>query len=371
MPDLGTSFDIESAAAVLERTPAVLDRFLRGLSFVCTRAHEGPDTWSPFDVVGHLIDGEETDWIPRVRILLSDVPDRRFVPFDRFRHLERNRGRNLDDLLDEFATLRRANIVALRAFALTPEALDRTALHPELGPVTLRQHLSTWVTHDLGHIAQIARVMAKQYAAEVGPWRAYIPILGRAGPPSRPSPPWGGDDARLPESTSLAVRVRALGPDDAPAWIALRREALSSSPFAFSASPQDDRGLSLEFMRSSLTDAARSVVFGAFDGLSLVGSAGVVRFEELKFRHKALIWGVFVAPAVRRRGVGSALLGAAVERARSWPGILQIHLAVSETAEAARQMYVRAGFREWGKEPRAVQWEGRFAAEHHLVLDLA
>jgi hypothetical protein len=180
MPDFLASFDTASASAVLERTPAVLDQLLRGLPSAWTRATEGPDRWSPFDIVGHLIDGEETDWIPRARIVLSDVPDRRFVAFDRFRHLTRNRGRRLEDLLDEFAALRRANVATLRSFALTPAALERTAIHPEFGPVTLRQHLSTWVTHDLDHIAQIVRVMAKQYSEEVGPWRAYIPIVAGA-----------------------------------------------------------------------------------------------------------------------------------------------------------------------------------------------
>lgn len=171
-------FDVTVAALVLERTPAVLDQLLRDLPPAWTEAREGADTWSAFDVVGHLIDGEETDWIPRARVALSDAPERRFLPFDRLRHLTRNPGRALGDLLDEFAVLRRANVATLRAFALTPADLDRTAIHPDLGSVTLGQHLSTWVTHDLGHLAQIARVMAKQYADEIGPWRAFIPIVG-------------------------------------------------------------------------------------------------------------------------------------------------------------------------------------------------
>lgn len=172
-------FSLEHAFPVLERTPRVLDAFLRGLPGDWTSATEGAETWSPFDVVGHLIDGEEEDWIPRARIMLSDAAERRLAPFDRFRHQARNRGRPLRDLLEEFATLRQANVQALRGFRLTFADLQRTASHPELGAVTLEQHLATWVAHDLGHVAQIARVMARQFTDAVGPWGAYLPILHR------------------------------------------------------------------------------------------------------------------------------------------------------------------------------------------------
>jgi hypothetical protein len=170
-------FDLALALPLLESTPQALDSLLRDLPAAWTGASEGAGTWSPFDVVGHLIDGEEADWIPRVRILLSDAGDRRFEPFDRFRHLSRNRGRSLGDLLQEFATLRRTNLTSLRHFRLTPTDLRRTGTHPELGVVTLEQHLATWVAHDLGHLAQVSRIMARQYTDAVGPWRAYLPIL--------------------------------------------------------------------------------------------------------------------------------------------------------------------------------------------------
>jgi hypothetical protein len=140
---------------------------------------EGPETWSPFDVVGHLIDGEETDWIPRARIILAGGPNPVFVPFDRFRHLRLNRGKPLIDLLDRFARLRAENVATLEGFRLSAADLAREGIHPELGRVTLSQLLATWVAHDLGHVAQVARVMAKQYADEVGPWRAYLPVLTR------------------------------------------------------------------------------------------------------------------------------------------------------------------------------------------------
>jgi hypothetical protein len=170
-------FDLERATNILHRTPATLERLLAGLDDVMARSDEGPDTFSPFDVVGHLIDGEETDWIPRARIILARGPHIRFEPYDRFRHLARNRGRSLGSLLEEFRTLRAANLELLRSWTLGPSELALPGEHPGLGPVTLRQLLAAWVVHDLGHIAQIVRVMAKQYRADVGPWVPYLPVL--------------------------------------------------------------------------------------------------------------------------------------------------------------------------------------------------
>jgi hypothetical protein len=170
-------FDLDLSVDVLRRTPAVLVAQLGGLSERWVRGNEGPDTFSPFDVVGHLIDGEETDWIPRARIILSQGADRRFEPYDRFRHRARNVNRSLASLLDEFATLRGANIRLLGSWELTPASLDLTGAHPGLGSVTLRQLLAAWVAHDLGHLAQVARVMAKQYREAVGPWLPFLPVL--------------------------------------------------------------------------------------------------------------------------------------------------------------------------------------------------
>ena len=174
-----TTFRLADVTAVLERTPAVLRTLLSGLPDVWIRADEGPDSWSAFDVVGHLIDGEETDWILRVRVILSRAEERRFEPFDRFRHLGANAGAGLDDLLDRFEGLRADNLDALAALELTEEDLRRTGVHQEFGSVTLEQHLATWVTHDLTHLAQIARVMAKRHRDTVGPWRTYLPLLDR------------------------------------------------------------------------------------------------------------------------------------------------------------------------------------------------
>ena len=147
------------------------------------RGTEGPDTFSPFDVVGHLIDGEETDWIPRARIILAQGPSRRFEPYDRFRHRSRNAQRTLASLLAEFEKLRSANLDLVRSWKLSDHQLALEGEHPSLGAVTLRQLLATWVVHDLGHVAQVARVMAKQYRAEVGPWVEYLPVLTDHGTP--------------------------------------------------------------------------------------------------------------------------------------------------------------------------------------------
>ena len=170
-------FDLDHSIDVLHRTPATLEALLDGLSEPLVRGMEGPKTFSPFDVVGHLIDGEETDWIPRARIILARGADLRFVPYDRFRHYARNTGRSLASLLAEFAKLRAANLELLRSWNLTAVELDLPGEHPSFGRVTLRQLLAAWVVHDLGHLAQVARVMAKQYVDEVGPWVPFLPVL--------------------------------------------------------------------------------------------------------------------------------------------------------------------------------------------------
>jgi len=170
-------FSLDLSMDVLQRSPATLEALLMGVDPAWERGTEGPDTFSPFDVVGHLIDGEETDWIPRARIILAKGSDRRFEAYDRFRHRKRNAGRTLASLLAEFGKLRAANLDLLRSWKLTDAELDLQGEHLDFGPVTLRQLLAAWVVHDLGHMAQIARVMAKQYRSEVGPWGPYEPVL--------------------------------------------------------------------------------------------------------------------------------------------------------------------------------------------------
>jgi hypothetical protein len=170
-------FDLDLSMDVLGRTPATLRSLLDGQRAPWVRSNEGPDTFSAFDVVGHLIDGEETDWIARARMILAQGPDRRFERYDRFRHRARNVDRALESLLTEFDDLRAANLELLRSWKLTARQLDLPGEHPRLGAVTLRQLLAAWVVHDLGHIAQVSRVMAKQYRDAVGPWIEFLPVL--------------------------------------------------------------------------------------------------------------------------------------------------------------------------------------------------
>lgn len=169
-------FVLAEAVAMLAGTPATLDALLRGLPDSWITAHEGRDSWSPYDVVGHLIHGERTDWIPRARVILEHGETRAFDPFDRLAQVEESRGKSLPQLLDEFAAHRAESLRALESLALTERDLDRRGRHPAFGTVTLRQLLATWVAHDLDHVMQIARVLGSQYAEEVGPWRAYLRV---------------------------------------------------------------------------------------------------------------------------------------------------------------------------------------------------
>ena len=171
--------ELADGFAILERTPATFRAMLSGLAPVWIDATEGPDTWSPYDIMGHLIHGERADWIERARIILAQGEHRRFEPFDRFAQFRESQGKSLAELLDEFARLRAENLAIVKEWQLTEAQLALEGEHPAFGAVTLRQLLATWVAHDLGHIAQAARVMAKQYREAVGPWRAYLPVLDR------------------------------------------------------------------------------------------------------------------------------------------------------------------------------------------------
>jgi hypothetical protein len=171
------AFVLDDAVALLMRTPTTLDALLRGLPAWWGAGNEGPGTWSAFDVVGHLIHGEETDWIPRVKIILEHGERRTFDRFDREAQVEASQPQTLEARLDRFASLRRENLRALAELRLSETDLDRTGRHPAFGVVTLRQLLATWVAHDLDHLMQISRVLGRQYGDEVGPWRAYLRVI--------------------------------------------------------------------------------------------------------------------------------------------------------------------------------------------------
>ena len=172
-------FQLEQAKEILGQTPATLNTLLRPLSEPWIRSNEGGETWSAYDIVGHLIHGEETDWIPRAKIILEAGESRSFEPFDRFAMFEKSKGKSLAELLDAFKRARIESLQELDSMKLTSSLLEKRGQHPELGVVTLKQLLATWVVHDLGHVSQVVRVMAKQYSQEVGPWQAYLSILSR------------------------------------------------------------------------------------------------------------------------------------------------------------------------------------------------
>jgi hypothetical protein len=185
---IATKFSLPEAIAVLTRTPAALDTLLRGMPDIWVRGNEGrnenqngKDTWSAFDVVGHLIVGERTDWMPRARIILKHGEALPFDPFDRFAQAKESHGKSLEQLLEEFARLRKENLAALHELNLQPEDLARRGTHPKLGVVTLSQLIATWTVHDLTHLHQLSRVMAHQYRNAVGPWKAYLGVLKCAG----------------------------------------------------------------------------------------------------------------------------------------------------------------------------------------------
>lgn len=171
------SVDLPTVISILSRTPEVIKALIIDLDETWLHANEGPDTWSPHEVVGHLIFGEQTDWIPRMQIILSDKEDKTFTPFDRNGHFQIAAGRTIETLLHQYAELRKENIHILLASEVTIDDLRKTGIHPAFGPVTLGQLLSSWVVHDMTHIYQISRTIAKQYEVEVGPWKEYMGIL--------------------------------------------------------------------------------------------------------------------------------------------------------------------------------------------------
>lgn len=173
------NFDLNNSIEILERTPKILEAYLNGLSDNWLKNNEGRETWSPYNVIEHLIYGEKTDWIVRMKIILSQSENKMFEPFDRFAQLNENQNKTISELIAEFKNLRKGNLKELKSLNITDKDLKLKGIHPEFGKVTLKQLISTWVVHDLGHISQISRVMAKQYEKNVGPWKAYLGILNK------------------------------------------------------------------------------------------------------------------------------------------------------------------------------------------------
>jgi hypothetical protein len=171
------NFSLDRSIEILERTPTVLSLMLDGISTDWTTNNEGAETWSAYDVIGHLIHGEKTDWMPRAELILSDNTNKNFITFNRFAQFEESKGKTLKQLLNEFKLLRERNIAKLLSLKITDEDLQKKGIHPAFEEVSLLQLLATWVVHDLDHIVQISRVMAKQYKETVGPWVEYLKVL--------------------------------------------------------------------------------------------------------------------------------------------------------------------------------------------------
>jgi hypothetical protein len=170
-------FHLNKSLQILERTPAVLIDLLKDIDEDWTMNNEGDETWSAYDIIGHLIHGEHTDWIPRLEIILNEDANKNFTPFDRFAQFKQSEGKNLNQLLKEFKMLREENLKKLKSHQLKEEDFDKTGIHPYFGAITMRQLLSTWTIHDLSHIAQISRVMAKQYKEAIGPWTEFFRMM--------------------------------------------------------------------------------------------------------------------------------------------------------------------------------------------------
>ena len=171
------NFSLDKSIEILEHTPMVLNLMLDGISADWITNNEGAETWSAYDIIGHLIHGEKTDWMPRAELILSGNTNKNFIPFNRFAQFEESKGKSLKELLNEFKLLREQNITKLRSIKITKKDLQKKGVHPAFGEVTLSQLLAAWVVHDLNHIAQISRVMAKQYKEAVGPWIEYLKVL--------------------------------------------------------------------------------------------------------------------------------------------------------------------------------------------------
>ena len=171
------TFNLDEALEILSRSPESLRSLLSGLSNGWIQHNEGPETWTPYDVLGHLVNAEQSNWMPRLNMILEHGERQSFEAFDRFAHFKTSEGQSIDDLLAAFAQIRAQNLNVLRSYALTEQDLNKTGTHPEFGQVKLSELLATWVVHDLSHIRQIVRTMAKQYESEVGPWKAYLSIF--------------------------------------------------------------------------------------------------------------------------------------------------------------------------------------------------
>jgi ribosomal protein S18 acetylase RimI-like enzyme len=316
-------YTLEQACAVLQRTPATLSALLDGLDVVWTSQNEGGDSFSPFDVVGHLIDAETFNWLPRVALILEQE-NGTFPPFDRFAHKQRNLGRTMQSLLQEFAVARALSLERLRAFDIAPN-LERTANHPTFGQVRLRQLLSTWVVHELGHLAQIARVMAKQYRFEVGAWAEFLPILSD-------------------RETNPTVFIRQATPADLEPMLVWRGHSTAARA-----------AIEYEFKK---LPSQNTIIFLAHAGTKLVGTVQMVRFhpDPDLTREAVYLQAVEVRPELRRQGLAKRLC-LALEAQAKHEHKKRVTVAVEPHNSASLGLFASLGYLEFKRS--SFVWDGQ------------
>jgi ribosomal protein S18 acetylase RimI-like enzyme len=305
-------YDFSQACAILERTPATLNALLSGLDAAWTHGNEGGDSFSPFDVVGHLIEADQTNWLARAEVILSTGGA--FPPFDRFAHKQRNFQHNLNDLLSEFADLRKHNLSRIKTWDIF-QNLERTGQHPTFGQVTLRQLLSTWVVHDLGHLAQIARVMAKQYRLEVGHWIEFLPIL-------------------TDRETSPTITIRHAVAADLEKMLAWRGHSDAAKA-----------AIGFEFARLSNSE---NIIFLAHHGAKLVGTVQLVRHhaDSDLTRDAVYLQAVEVRPELRRQGLATRLCSA-LEAQAKLEQKKRVTVAVEPHNTASLSLFASLGYLEF------------------------
>jgi ribosomal protein S18 acetylase RimI-like enzyme len=316
-------YNFEQACAILERTPSVLSALLHGLDDAWTTKNEGGDSFSPFDVVGHLIEAEHTNWLTRASTILHG--DGVFPPFDRFAHKERNKDRHLPELLTTFAEARAHSLVVLRSLELDPKHLERTGQHPTFGQVTLRQLLSTWVVHDLGHLAQIARVMAKQYTPEVGHWIEFLPIL-------------------TDRQTTPTITIRHAVAADLEKMLAWRGHSDAAKA-----------AIGHEFARLS---SFENTIFLAHHGATLVGTVQLVRHhpDPDLTRDGVYLQAVEVRPALRRQGLAKRLC-LALEQQAKVEQKKRVTVAIEPHNTASLGLFASLGYLEFKRS--SFVWDGK------------
>lgn len=332
-------FSLNKSIEILERTPDMLHVLLHGLSADWTSVNEGGESWSVFDIIGHLIHGEKTDWIPRMEIILSEQPGKTFAPFDRFAQFENSQGKSLSQLLEEFKIWRQKNIAILRSRQLSDADLGKKGIHPAFGEVTLAQLLSTWVVHDLNHIAQIARVMAHQYHSEVGPWIEYLSILQTPEVAAKKANQQAyvvrnAKPTEFAEIGELMIRVYSQLEGFPKAAEQPKYYQMLANVGDFANQPETELLVAV----SSDDTLVGAVVY--FGDMKYYGSGGTATQQENSAGFRLLA----VDPSSRGKGIGKLLTTECIQKAKH-KKVGQMIIHTTRAMKTAWKMYENAGFK--------------------------